>query len=73
MAAKVTPKDRKEHATLSGGRFPVKNKAQARSALRLRGHTKSKSERRSVIRHAAKFLPQQAKQAYEKDKAKGLI
>lgn len=73
MAAKVTPKDRKEHATLSGGRFPVKNKAQARSALRLRGHTKSKSERRSVIRRAAKFLPQQAKQAYEKDKAKGLI
>ena len=73
MPAKVTPKDRKEHATLSGGRFPIKNKAQARSALRLRGHTKSKSERRSVIRRAAKYLPEQARKAFEKDKAAGKV
>ena len=53
MAAKVTAEDRKKHATLSGGRFPIKNKSQAMSALKLRGHTKSKGERRSVIRRAA--------------------
>lgn len=73
MAAKVTAEDREKHATLSGGRFPIKNKAQAQSALRLRGHTKSKEERRSVIRRAAKFLPEQAKKAWEKDKKAGLI
>jgi len=73
MPAKVTADDREKHATLSGGRFPIKNKAQANSALRLRGHTKSKSERRSVIRRAAKFAPEAAKRAWEQDKAKGLI
>lgn len=36
--AKVTAKDRKEHSATGDGRFPIKNKAQAKSAIRLRGH-----------------------------------
>jgi hypothetical protein len=43
------------------------------SALRLRGHAKSKSERRSVIRRAAKFAPEAAKKAWEADKKAGKI
>jgi hypothetical protein len=65
--AKVTAKDRKEHATLSGGRFPIKNKAQALSALKLRGHTGSDDERRKVINRAAKFAPEEAAKAREAD------
>lgn len=67
MPAKVTAKDRKEHATLSGGRFPIKNASQARSALKLRGHTKSTVERRKVINRAAKFLPGAAAKARKAD------
>jgi len=71
--AKVTAKDRKEHAALSKGRFPIKNKAQAESALKLRGHTDSKAERSKVISEAAKYLPKAAKEAREKDKEEGKI
>lgn len=73
MAAKVTAEDRKKHATLSGGRFPIKNKSQAMSALKLRGHAKNKSERRSIIRRAAKFAPEAAKKALEADRKAGKI
>jgi hypothetical protein len=73
MAAKVTTEDREKHATLSEGRFPIKNASQARSALKLRGHTKNKAERRAVIRRAAKFLPDAAKAALESDKKAGLL
>lgn len=71
--AKVNPGDREKHAALSGGRFPVTNKAQATSALKLRGHTKSKSERRAVIRAAAKFCPAAAAAALASDKKAGLL
>lgn len=73
MAAKVTAEDRKKHSATGDGRFPIKNKAQARSALRLRGHAKNKAERRAIIRRAAKFLPAAAKAAYEADKKAGKI
>jgi hypothetical protein len=73
MPAKVTAEDRKKHATLSEGRFPIKNKAQAMSALRLRGHARTKAERRAIIRRAAKFVPAAAKRAWDEDKEKGLI
>lgn len=73
MPAKVTSEDREKHATLSGGRFPVSNKAQAVSALKLRGHAKSKEERRAIIRRCMKFIPEMAKRAWEEDKSKGLI
>lgn len=68
--AKVTKKDREEHATLSGGRFPIENKAQAMSALKLRGHTNSAKEREKVISKAAKYAPADAKKAREADKKK---
>jgi len=71
--AKVTAEDRKKHATLSGGRFPIFNKATARSALRLRGRTHNKAERRKVINKAARYLPNEAKKAREADRKRGLI
>ena len=71
--AKVTAEDREKHAALSKGRFPVTNKAQASSALKLRGHTKSKAERRAVIRAAAKFLPAAAAKALSDDRKAGLL
>jgi hypothetical protein len=71
--AKVTAEDREKHAAVSGGRFPVTNKAQAASALKLRGHTKNKAERRAVIRAAAKYLPEAARKALEADRKAGLL
>lgn len=73
MAARVTAQDRKEHSATGDGRFPIATRAQAASALKLRGHAKNKEERRSIIRRAAKFLPSAAKAAWEKDKEAGLI
>jgi len=73
MVAKVTAEDRKNYSATGDERFPIKNKSQASSALRLRGHNTSKAQRRSIIRRAAKFLPKQAKDAWEKDKASGAI
>ena len=70
---KISAKRRHESATLSGDRFPIDSKETARRALRLRGHTKTKSERRSVIRRAAKFLPKQAAAALAADKKAGLL
>ncbi len=71
--AKVTAEDRREHSATDDGRFPITNRAQAASALKLRGHNTTKEQRRSIIRRAAKFLPQQAKKAWEEDTAQGLI
>jgi len=73
MAAKVTAEDRKKHATLSEGRFPIKNKAQAVSALKLRGHARNKAERRKIISRAARYVPEMAKRALAEDKKKGLV
>lgn len=70
MPAKVTKEDREKYATLSDGRFPIKNKAQAKSALKLRGHAKNKKERTKIINRAAKFLPKEAEKARKKDKSK---
>lgn len=71
--AKVTKEDRERHSATGDGRFPIKNKAQAMSALRLRGHAKSKAERRAIIRRAARYAPEAAKKALEADKKKGLV
>lgn len=73
MAAKVTAEDREKHSATGDGRFPIATKQQAISALKLRGHAKNASERRSIIRRAAKFVPAMAKSAWDKDKAAGLI
>ena len=71
--AKVTAEDRREHSATGDSRFPIANRAQAASALRLRGHNTSKAQRRAIIRRAAKFLPAAAKSAWETDKASGAI
>jgi len=71
--AKVTQEDREKYSATGDERFPIKNKAQASSALRLRGHNTSKSQRRSIIRRAAKFLPSAAHAAMEADKKAGAI
>lgn len=73
MAAKVTAEDRKEHSAVGGGRFPIATKQQAISALKLRGHAHNKSERRAIIRRAAKFVPAMAAKALEADKKAGLV
>jgi len=73
MAAKVTAEDREKHSATGDGRFPIKNASQARSAIRLRGHAKSKGERRAILRRAAKYLPEMARKAMEEDRSKGLI
>jgi len=64
---------RHKHATLSGDRFPIGSKQDALDALRLRGHTKSKAERRAVIRKAARYAPKAAAAALKADQAKGLV
>ena len=71
--AKVTQEDRDRHSATHDERFPITNKAQARSALRLRGHNTSKAQRRAIISRAAKFLPAAAHAAMEADKKAGAI
>lgn len=71
--AKVTAEDRKEHSATGDGRFPITNKAQAMSALKLRGHAHGKEERRKIINRAARFVPEAAKKAREADEKAGLI
>lgn len=73
MAAKVTAEDRKKHSAVGGGRFPIATRQQAISALKLRGHAHGKAERRAIIRKAAKFVPEQARQALEADKKSGAL
>jgi hypothetical protein len=73
MAAKVDKGDREKYSATGDERFPIKNASQADSAIRLRGKNTSKSQRRSILRRAAKFLPAKAHAAWEKDKAEGKI
>jgi len=73
MAAKVDPGDREKYSATKDDRFPIKNKSQAMSALRLRGHAGSKAQRRAVIRRAAKFAPAAAAKALAADKAAGKV
>jgi hypothetical protein len=73
MVAKVTQEDREKHSVSDDGRFPIATKQQAISALRLRGKAKDKAERLAIIRRAAKYVPEMARQALEDDRKKGLI
>jgi len=71
--AKVTAEDRKQHSATGDSRFPIANRAQAASALKLRGHNTNKAQRRAIIRRAAKFLPAASAAAWKADKASGAI
>ncbi len=73
MAAQVTEDDREKHSATHDGRFPINSRAQARSALRLRGQGTTKEQRRSIINRAAKFLPAAAQRAREADRKAGKI
>jgi hypothetical protein len=65
----VSAAARKKHG-MKGGRFPVFDKKSARSAIKLRGHAKSKKERSNIIRRAAKYAPGAAKKARKVDAKK---
>lgn len=73
----VSATARKHHGTKSKtskkGSFPIFDKKSANSALKLRGHAKSKTDRAGIINRARKYAPEAAKKAYAADKAKGLI
>lgn len=64
---------RKRNAVLSKGRFPIFDRKSAASAIKLRGHSKSKTERRKVLKAASKYQPKLAREAIERDKKKNLI
>jgi hypothetical protein len=68
----VTAEAREKHGD-EKGRFPIFDTRSALSALKLRGHANSKAERRSIINRARKYAPKAASEAYQKDKAAGLI
>ena len=59
-----------------GEDYPIFDQQSADSALRLRGKHKpplTKAQRRSLIRRAAKFMPEMAKAAFELDTKNGDI
>lgn len=61
---------RKKHATYRDdgkGKFPIFDKKSAKSAIRLRGHA-SPQQRQSILRRAAKYAPEAAKKARERDR-----
>jgi hypothetical protein len=69
----VKKKARKKYATYKEngrGKFPIFDRRSAMSALRLRGHADSKSQRQSIIRRAKKYAPEAAEQAKKRDKGK---
>jgi hypothetical protein len=65
----VSAAARRKHG-MKGGRFPVFDSKSARSAIKLRGHAKSKKERSNIIRRAARFAPAAAKKARSVDAKK---
>jgi hypothetical protein len=62
----VTARARRRHGGTKG-RFPIFDGRSARSAIKLRGHAKTKAERRSVINRAAKYAPAAAAKARKAD------
>lgn len=73
MAAKrtskgnVTASARKQYGNKRGA-FPIFDKKSASSAIRLRGRAKTKAERRSILNRAAKYQPEKARAARERDR-----
>lgn len=74
----VTTEARKKHGMKSGkgkkkNSFPIFDKTSAESALHLRGHTKTKAVRKSIINRARQYAPTAASNAYASDKEAGKI
>jgi len=59
--------------TATPGSFPIFDRRSALSALRLRGKSKSRRDRASIIRRARKFAPKAAATAYAVDRKAGKI
>ena len=59
--------------TAKKGSFPIFDTTSAKSALRLRGHAKSKTDRESILKRASKYVPSAAKAARKRDRAAGKI
>jgi len=59
--------------TARKGSFPIFDRRSATSALRLRGRSRSKKDRKNIINRARKYAPQKASRAYAVDKKSGKI
>jgi hypothetical protein len=66
----VSAAARRKHGVGKGKRFPVFDRKSAMSAIKLRGHAKSRSERSRIISRAAKFAPAAAAKARKVDAKK---
>lgn len=66
----VSAAARRKHGVGKGKRFPVFDRKSAMSAIRLRGHAKSKKERSNIINRAARYAPAAAKRARKVDAKK---
>jgi len=65
----ITQATREKYATVGKDGFPIFDKKSAIAAIDLRGHA-SKADQEKIINKAAKFAPEEAKAAREKDKKK---
>lgn len=79
FAAYIAAKDRATHGIRTGqqqGKFPVKNREQALSAIRLRHHAKpplTKAELSNLLTRCAKYAPKEAQQARDRDRKAGKL
>ncbi len=78
-AATVTREDRKKHGIRSGvhkDKYPIANKVQAINAINKRHNAKPKLTRHelsNLLTRAAKYAPEAAKAAREKDRQDGRL
>ena len=69
-AKSSTLPDKKGTETKKDDRFPIFDPKSAKSAIRLRGHDTTKTQRIKIINKAAKYAPGAAKKARKADKDK---
>jgi hypothetical protein len=67
----VSAAARRKHGVGAKKSFPVFDRKSATSAIKLRGHAKSSSQRKAIINRAAKFAPAAAKRARAADRKRG--
>lgn len=66
----VSAAARRKHGVGKGKKFPVFDRKSAMSAIRLRGHAKSKKARSNIINRAARYAPGAAAKARKVDAKK---
>ena len=66
----VSAAARRKHGVGKGKKFPVFDRKSAMSAIKLRGHAKSKKARSNIISRAARYAPGAAKKARAVDAKK---